>query len=129
MTSRSLEKKAIELAGLYAVASKLCEAGYLVTVATTRTYPAIDLIVHDLPKNRYVGVQAKTRKSRKKYYFAPSEPQPTVFVNIDLPNPPMFFVHGASSVKELLKKESAGFLRREFVEPPGTQDAWENIWT
>lgn len=42
--SRGLEKKCIELAGIYAAASELCKRGYLVTVTLLGTYPTIDLL-------------------------------------------------------------------------------------
>jgi hypothetical protein len=126
------DKIGVELAGTYATAYKLCREGYLAVLAPSVRWPEIDLIVHDVKRKRFRGVQIKTREKRpRSHYFAPSQPHPTVFVTLD---PLEFYVHETKSVALMVREQEAlperrrGWIPRPQVEISDAKNNWDNIW-
>jgi hypothetical protein len=129
-TKMPKSKVGVELAGLYAVASKLCLEGYLAIPMPVGHYPEIDLVVHDKEKGRFVGVQVKTLKRKSDWYFPPTKVHPTVFVVLESQE---FYVLERDAVDQIVKEMESKppkerFLHKNKVETPQTKDNWENIW-
>jgi len=124
----------IELAGIYAVASRLCSKGYLAIPVPSGHYPEIDVLVHDIEHEKYTGIQVKSLRSDKpKYYFPPRYQHPTIFVKGIEEGTLEFFVHDRSSVNQIIKEMESRprgrrFLKKDKVEMPEKREKWEDIW-
>jgi len=128
--SKQSKKIRVELAGIYAVASRLCQEGYLAIPVPSGHYPDIDIIVHDLEKGRLTGIQVKTLEKKERWRFPPSKIHPTVFVTL---KPLEFYVHDRDSIRQIVEemkrlKPNQRWIDSEKVEDPAKRDKWENIW-
>ncbi|MFH0749018.1 MAG: hypothetical protein V1915_03780 [Candidatus Bathyarchaeota archaeon] len=139
MVLKELESKRfkyirIELAGIYAVASRLCSEGYLAIPVPSGHFPEIDVIVQDIEKKKYTGIQVKSLGSDKpKYYFPPKYPHPTIFVKGIEKGPLEVYVHDLSSINEIIKEMESRPIRRRFiikdrVEIPEKREKWDDIF-